>query len=118
MTIPNVIDMQESGVKSSREHQTVKPVYLRKLSAKFPKATDVADILGVSSATISKDLRDDETSVAREYAAQFVYERDFPEGGGTKAKPVCALIQGELHQVRTIKDMIEALGGKFTFIDV
>jgi hypothetical protein len=113
----NILDMKETGAKSTREYRTIKPVYIRKLSNKMVTQEEVGNAIGVGGATICNYLKNDQATMAMEMAAQFVYERDFPEGGG-KPKLVTSIISGELHHAKTIKDMIEMLGGKFNFLEM
>ncbi len=117
--LANIHDMVETGARKTREYRTTKPVHIRKLAGRLENHTAVGDAIGVTSATISKYLSEDSATLPMEMAAQFVYERDFPEWGGAKkeVKLVAALVQGELHHIKTLQDMIVALGGKFSFVN-
>lgn len=119
MTLHNIADMQETGAKISREYKTLPPVFIRKLVNKLPNIQAVGDAIGVTGTTIGSYLKNNEATTAMEMAAQFVYERDYPEGGGMpKTKPVSCIIQAELHQVKMVKDLIETVGGKVTFLEL
>lgn len=106
--------LENSPERKEREFEKAVPVYLRKLQVKTGSFTKTAELLGMSDTSISNGLRDNECRKVVELAAQGIYEREYSEKKNVKL--TTCILQGELSHLKTIKDMIETLGGTFTWV--
>ena len=118
MTLEAIRDIKETGARTTREYKTQEPPYIKKLYGSTGNQDDVGRLIGVTGSAINGYLKSNQATTAMELAAQFVWERDYAAKPASETKAVAAIIQGELHHIRTVKDMIETLGGKFTFLEL
>lgn len=90
----------------------VKPIFTAKLAEKItvPK-TAIAIAIGVSSGYLYTAIRDEKISLSYELAAELIYKRDIEKEQGK-----CAVIHAAPHVIKTVSDLVSALGGKFHII--
>lgn len=98
-----------------REHKSTDPNNLRRLLNLVGKPSRVAELLGVTGTTINNAVNTGKASVPLELAAQLVLNRDFPTLPEEK-KTRTAVVIAEPHHIKTIRDMVQAVGGQCTVI--
>lgn len=97
-------------VKSvQREVKKTKPIYIKKLIEKIGNHNKVGEIIGMSGGAISKIIQADETCIANELAALFMWKQLNPE---TPVKKVTAVIRFEDKHLFSIDTMMKSLGVK------
>lgn len=65
--------------KVEKNYKYLKPVFLGKLYDRVGSGNEVAEMVGVSGATISTALREDKVAMSIELAAQGIWERTYEE---------------------------------------
>jgi len=101
--------------KITRKFDNVKSVYLRKLYNKVGDYTKVGEMIGYTGTSIGNMLSQDTVRKSAELAARWVYETEYAEAKKPSAA-VTAVIQGDLSHLKTIKDLLTSLGGKFSYV--
>lgn len=97
--------------KANPDLDYVPATYLRLIHSKLESFGELGGLLGYSAQSIIDWVKQGETRKAVELAAQFIYERDYEKSAEKKTRT--AVIVAEAHQLKTIKDIINAVGGHF-----
>lgn len=105
---------KEKAPRKDRAHIWEKPVYLEKLCTVLDSQTKAADYIGITTSTISKDLKDGKTRRVNELSAKAIYMDMFGDNP-EKSESGIAFIRADRKDLATIKRFVEGIGGKFTF---
>ena len=100
-----------------RIYQKTEPIYIRKLFDAIGNRNTVGGLIGLTGSGLGAILSQNTTTLSNELAARYIWERDYAE----KKIPVemgIAVITAEPHQLKTIKDLVAAVGGSFQYVEV
>lgn len=94
----------------SRQHDMVRPVYLKLLAESIGAHNKTAQKLGISDATVSHNIREGATKKTTELAAEYLYKKDYAPDQDEK---FMALVVADESTMVTIKRMVQAVEGQF-----
>lgn len=118
VTLPEKLE-EKGDTRNTRNIEWAEAKYIRKLYNAGLSYADIGKKIGRNGAGIGVYLHEGMAPVTVELAAQCIWENEYTtEAPKADKRFVTAIVQGELHHVRTVKDMVAALGGKFSFVEM
>lgn len=97
--------------KVTRKSVYTKPHFFKLLAKAIDDNKKTGELIGLSGSAVNHDLSKDKTRLVNELAAKHVYKEKYPDAG-VKGEQRTAVIVASPHQIKTVKELIEALGGK------
>lgn len=93
----------------TRDIEKTLPIYIQKLSLCLNSYTKAGELIGMTGGAIKSILDKNESCVANELAARYVWERDFAD---KMPRKITAVIRFEDQHLFSIQTMMKSLGVK------
>lgn len=98
---------EETKSKPTREHVKTLPVYIQKLTMALGSHAEAGKLIGMTGPAIKSILDQNESCLANELAARYIWERDF---SGEKPRKITAVIRFGDQHLFSIDTMMKSLG--------